>query len=233
MVKKCLEKIGKKCANINNEGQWLLRLPKDLRDTYKPGKMCPVHNNSRLEKNQSDSLANIRNTFWSQWSPYWNLKQRYLVEKSPQEMLKFGFLHELFSLPDNNRRRVKYLVIIKHPATLNIATPTDQGWLYHRDRKTSKDGQLEPMRLRNSNEQVLSSMQYFIQFMTRNDSKGTCELGWLPAFELFLLQQIEIENRLKNESFISGIRIGNGIHLIRILAVYNFFFFVFQFNLRD
>jgi len=144
----------------------------------------------------------------TEWSSFWDLKKMYLVEKSPQSMLKIEYLR---SLVNECRMKSRFLVVLKHPITLNIATPRHFGWLYHREHPEKSDVLL-PMTAKNSFEQIVYCFRYFVKFMTTNSFQSSksltfsnnnakiskplsefrqhCkDMGWLPALELFLLQQ--------------------------------------------
>jgi Sulfotransferase family len=49
------------------------------------------------------------------WSPYWDTDKRYLVEKSPPNLLMGRFLQELF--PD-----ARFVFIVRHPVAVTLAT---------------------------------------------------------------------------------------------------------------
>jgi hypothetical protein len=72
----------------------------------------------------------LHSTFYNppllQWAQFWSLKKPYLSEKSPQSLLKAPFYRHVFAAS----KTVKFLIIIKHPATLNTATPKGFGWKY-------------------------------------------------------------------------------------------------------
>ena len=99
--------------------------------------------------------------------------------------------------------------MLKHPATLNIATPKGQGWLKHYDPKlkpneneitrskayriNNRDKYIQAQQSAkegiNSMERIVDSFNYFINFMTENSegASGTipCKLGWLASMEMF------------------------------------------------
>lgn len=171
----------KKCDKWNHEGQWLLKTPSPLMS----GAMCPV-----------DGLRNFTDEAESiigQWSHFWDLERVYLMEKSPQSLLKIPYLRELL----RTAKSVKFLVIIKHPATLNIATPREFGWKYYNDaaskislinERGEKVNQKNIKRIINVAD-MKTNLQHFDHFMTRNNCvnksrTSPCEMGWLPALEL-------------------------------------------------
>lgn len=52
------------------------------------------------------------------WTPYWDLRRRFLVEKSPPNLLRFRYLQALF--PDAH-----FIAIVRHPVAVAYATA---GW---------------------------------------------------------------------------------------------------------
>lgn len=205
MVKRCQEVLDrKKCVNWNNEGQWLLGqgplTPADeeyrllTNKSLMPGAMClPTPEMVHMTSAGVKPREGLRNYILQQWLHFWNASQPVLVEKSPQFMLKIPLLQGLFQ----GARKLKFLVVIKHPATLNNAVPRLDGgvmdWMHH-----TKDGDGDPRlrTARNSEQQKLDNMRFFIDFLghgtnssEQNDAlhweknRRTCSLGWIPAME--------------------------------------------------
>ena len=178
MVKKCDEIVGAKCINWNHEGQWLLKASTYLSKVYNPGSICPCQEIASDELKQSIQL---------QWKSFWSMDQTVLVEKSPQNLLKMPFLKNVFS----EAKKIKFIVVIKHPVTLNIATPKDMKWLSHAVKSGSKqltNGIHKTVRdTRNSPNQINENIRHFIDFLTHNRSIDgrDCSLGWLPAMNMF------------------------------------------------
>lgn len=198
MVNNCVAKHGRKCVNINNEGQWLIGDASATR-YYAPGEMCPWE-----IKEQLSTEKFIR----EKWETYWETNKSVLVEKSPAGMMKIPLLRHIFSAPGVV---LKFLIIMKHPASLNIASVKKRGWLSHyiedgEEVLTSqiiggRDGD-RPATL-NTKEQSIANVAHFIEMMTHrwsgnqvtlNDTTARpntphplklqhCSLGWLPAFE--------------------------------------------------
>jgi hypothetical protein len=52
------------------------------------------------------------------WSPFWDLKRRFLVEKSPPNLLRFRYLQSLFP-------EAHFIAIVRHPVAVAYATA---GW---------------------------------------------------------------------------------------------------------
>ena len=199
MVQKCFETKGSYCANVNNEGQWLANKGNTRWNTlYQPGKMCQSgYDYSSVE------LTSIRQAIFSEWKPFWDMKRTFLVEKSPQALLKINLLRDVFKDCADNMR---FLVVIKHPISLNIATPRHQSWLYHRE--NPEEPILQAMTSPNSFDQIVENFKHFINFMTistydyakkgQRSTKVCKAMGWLPAMELFLvLQQQRTEGEVR------------------------------------
>lgn len=60
------------------------------------------------------SAANASRLF-EQWSPYWDLDRRYLLEKSPPNLIRARFLQALFP-------RSRFVIIVRHPVAVAYAT---------------------------------------------------------------------------------------------------------------
>jgi hypothetical protein len=52
---------------------------------------------------------------WASWRPYWDSDQRFLVEKSPPNIVMGRFLQALFP-------RAAFVFIVRHPVTVTLAT---------------------------------------------------------------------------------------------------------------
>ena len=96
--------------------------------------MCPI---ALSERNITEDAASIV----GQWSKFWDLESVYLMEKSPQSILKIPYLRELL----RSAKSVKFLIVVKHPVTLNIATPREQGWRYFNDPKVKSSNPYTPV----------------------------------------------------------------------------------------
>jgi hypothetical protein len=66
--------------------------------------------------------------FRLQWSKSWNFDAPVLVQKSPQDMLKIPLLRSIFGVGPGSAARVRFLVVLKHPVTLNTALPRHHQW---------------------------------------------------------------------------------------------------------
>ena len=114
------------------------------------------------------------------WKQYWDPSAQVLVEKSPQSMLKMPLLTSVFA--DEKVQRIKYLVVLKHPVTLNVAVPSEMGWL------TNTKGQDAAARgakkahtsgvsssstavnaVYNTELQIAENFRHFLHFMTHDE----------------------------------------------------------------
>ncbi len=238
-VAKCFEIHGTKCANWNSEGQWLLRRDTVFDRAFKPGKMCPIEP-SLFQDIHLFSMA--KQKLHAQWGEYWDLNsttsltstssmpsrlsssahnyyKKILVEKSPQNMVKIPFIAKAFQ----HARSLNFLVVIKHPVTLNIALPRGFEWMSRVPPPslsfTSKDSsQVNDVSRKQSQKKIpwnstdlIESFEYFIKFMTANVSKGSdCNLGWLSTMEELLMNtQGKLSSNVtivKYEDFIDPIK---------------------------
>lgn len=113
MVEKCT-KISKGCVSWNYEGQWILQhygKQKNLSSILNPGSMCTSSSSSRrgvFPRKSDDYNIALRNIVYS-WESFWDLDKRFLIEKSPQSMLKINLLRETF----HSARSIKFIVVIK------------------------------------------------------------------------------------------------------------------------
>eukprot|EP00981_Chlorochromonas_danica_P006416 scaffold1389_cov251-Ochromonas_danica.AAC.14 len=111
MMYKCEERFGPRCSSWNHEGQWNLQT---ARRVFLSGRVLPV------EQWSDQIAATIRN----EWLTFWDVSKPVLVEKSPHSLLKLPALHQAFSEAGS----VRFIIILKHPVTLNIATPRNATW---------------------------------------------------------------------------------------------------------
>ncbi len=56
-----------------------------------------------------------RKKLFSEWSPYWDLSKRYLLEKSPPNIIRTRFLQAMF--PDSY-----FIILLRHPLAVSYAT---------------------------------------------------------------------------------------------------------------
>lgn len=71
----------------------------------------------RAYMNESHPLATHENAkvIFEQWRQYFDLSYRYLIEKSPPNIIRTRFLQKLFP-------RSKFIVILRHPLAVSYAT---------------------------------------------------------------------------------------------------------------
>jgi len=191
MVKKCNEK--KRCENTNFEGQWLLGTKSQQASSIlNAGSMCKYNNNSLNNINEY-----IRQHFYQEWSKFWEFNNNYiLVEKSPQSMLKIPLMNTIF-----NKKMNKFLIVMKHPITLNVALPKEMEWLYHYNSKKKISSNIVP----NTIQQVEYNFRYFLNFMTHKSNQTglrSCTIGWLEAMET--LYSMLINKDKSNNEYISN-----------------------------
>lgn len=190
---------GTKCANWNSEGQWLLRRDAIFDAAFKPGRMCPV-DKALLQDIHLFSAA--KQKLHMQWGEYWSSQDtasslfhassKILVEKSPHNMVKIPFIAQAFQ----HARSLRFIVVIKHPITLNIALPRGHQWMSRispasfalRDQNqkgnTQRTSLVEKQKLPWTLSDLLEGFEHFITFMNGNVSSGPeCNLGWLLAME--------------------------------------------------
>ena len=215
MVDKCFEKHGSKCANWNNEGQWLLGwgqtpLSKQASDLLNVGSICLANSSSR-GGDESEVRAFIRD----QWGSFWDHGSNVLlVEKSPQNLLKMPLITSIFKNEHEKTgyksNKLKFLVVLKHPATLNIALPKRTEWLYSLE-YSDAGGQKERVKVKKRLQQdkIHANFDFFLKFMDNSGqdlaNDRSCAIGWLDAMEKLeqtLLTHRELDVRvLKFEDF--------------------------------
>jgi hypothetical protein len=136
-------------------------LPFQTRSFIKPGAMCPLRRSPT--ENEGKELVNGYSLMWGGTTKG---DKRGYVEKSPQNMIKIPFLRQAFR--DNNSHS-RFIVILKHPATLSISFKSKLDPAYDAD-----------------------NFRHFMSFMTKTSINGNtfstkslngsnCELGWLPG----------------------------------------------------
>ena len=102
--------------------------------------MCPTG------EDKTSPPENTKRAIVDGWKQYWDQQAQVLVEKSPQSMLKMPLLASVFA--GEQVKRIKFLVVLKHPVTLNVAVPPDMGWLTNTKGLDSAGGEPEPEQLR-------------------------------------------------------------------------------------
>ena len=99
---------------IEDEGQFVqsVYLP-----AYKFGGVGKFGFNKESQLNESSILINDKNRIklFKEWSRYWNNEKKYLVEKSPPNIIRTRFLQEMF--PNSY-----FINITRHPIATSLAT---------------------------------------------------------------------------------------------------------------
>ena len=99
---------------IEDEGQFVqsVYLP-----AYKFGGVGKFGFNKESQLNESSILINDKNRIklFQEWSRYWNNEKKYLVEKSPPNIIRTRFLQEMF--PNSY-----FINITRHPIATSLAT---------------------------------------------------------------------------------------------------------------
>lgn len=77
-----------------------------------PGKFA-FHADARMI--EAPDAADHRAALSEQWSPYWDLSKRCLVEKSPPNMIRMRYLQSVFS-------GSRFVLVLRHPLVVAMAT---------------------------------------------------------------------------------------------------------------
>jgi hypothetical protein len=138
-----------------------------------PGSICKGKT-SNFVFNSTDGKNIDYENIASTWGKFWNLRMELLVEKSPQSMLKTELIRDVYS----NAKSVKFIIMLKHPVTLNVGLPKSFEWLTHK--VTQKNGSVI---IQNTVAQMEDNVRYFIDFMTQKKTGvgRQCSMGWLGA----------------------------------------------------
>ncbi len=104
----------RKTEALANEGQFLQSVYPPAREFGGTGRFGFDERSHMTENHPLATEAN-RDKLIAEWSEYWNLDRRVLVEKSPPNLLKLRFLQALF--PD-----ATFVVIMRHPIAVSYAT---------------------------------------------------------------------------------------------------------------
>lgn len=188
MKERCLKLFQKGCREWNFEGQWILKFharDKHAANLLNSGSIC--------QSNEEQQASSADDGVVATWGKFWDMSKTLLVEKSPQNMLKIATLRRIFA----KAKAVKFIIVIKHPVTLNVALPREYDWMTHKESvKSFKDkvaaalrrGDPSPLRAEMSNRmtEIVHNAQYFSTFMTQNQTTSLgnrCSMGWLEAME--------------------------------------------------
>ena len=99
---------------IEDEGQHLQSVYKAANKTGGPGKFG-FNNNSFLDENSHLISNKNREKLFHEWSKYWDLSKKYLVEKSPPNLIRTRFLQAMF--PNSY-----FITILRDPIATSLAT---------------------------------------------------------------------------------------------------------------
>jgi hypothetical protein len=79
-----------------------------------PGKFA-LSKQARLTEDSPLATSENAQRVWDAWRPYWNSDSRYLIEKSPPNLVMGRFLQQLFP-------SATFVFIVRHPVTVTLAT---------------------------------------------------------------------------------------------------------------
>jgi Sulfotransferase family len=102
-----------------DEGQHLQSVYPSDHEHGRPGRFGFAHEMHLTENSPLVTQENARKLF-EEWSPHWDLSRRFLLEKSPPNLLKTRFLQALY--PDSS-----FVVIVRHPIPVSIPTAKWRG----------------------------------------------------------------------------------------------------------
>ena len=179
MIQRCNSKYSEsKCINFNHEGQWMLEsIPSSSNISsaafsyFNSGNYCPG-----LKRN--DNVEEIHTYIAKRWSQFWDSNKRIFVEKSPHSMLKIDLLLSIFT---KYTTKIKFLIITKHPVTLNIALQKDYDWLSHNKVADERNPSKPKIIISNNAKEIHTNVHNFINFL--DNENGRCKLGWINVHE--------------------------------------------------
>lgn len=79
------------------------------------------HREAHLTENSPLVTAENQQKLFEEWSPYWDLTKKYLLEKSPPNLIRTRFLQAIF--PESS-----FIVMMRHPLAVSYAT---RAWYRH------------------------------------------------------------------------------------------------------
>lgn len=97
-----------------NEGQHVQSVYPAAAEHGGPGRFA-TRPEAHLTEESPLATEESARRLWEAWSPYWNLKRRVLMEKSPPNLLMTRFLASLF--PSSRQ-----LLIMRHPVVVALST---------------------------------------------------------------------------------------------------------------
>jgi len=73
------------------------------------------HPQARMDENHPLATEENADKLFKQWSRYWNVEKKFLVEKSPPNIIRMRFLQKLFP-------HSCFIIILRHPIPVSYAT---------------------------------------------------------------------------------------------------------------
>ncbi|MBP8001550.1 MAG: sulfotransferase [Chloroflexi bacterium] len=73
------------------------------------------HPEATLDETSPLVTAESRATLWREWSPYWDLRKPFLLEKSLPNLIRTRFLQALFP-------QAYFIILLRHPIPVTLAT---------------------------------------------------------------------------------------------------------------
>ena len=208
------------CSKWNHEGQWMLPRNELVSKWFRPGRMCRIADSPP----QALDLRALKDNVVGTWQQIWGNDSKVLVEKSPQSMLKIDLYAELFKEELAAGHKLKFLIILKHPATLNTAIMQERelvmkyldfNWITYVSNSqpppapsTSKLRKAPKLkRVKYSDDMHITNLWHFVHTMTRGETEnGTSgadcqvDLGWLAATRALVQELQHFETNRENIS---------------------------------
>lgn len=101
----------------DDEGEFLQNVYPKSRNHGGPGKFCFAPDAHLTERSRIVTDEN-RVRLFAQWSPYWDLKKPFLLEKSAPNIVSSRFLQAMF--PNS-----VFIFLVRHPVAVALATDRD------------------------------------------------------------------------------------------------------------
>lgn len=101
-------------ADYEDEGQFLQSIYPIGAVFGGPGKFAFDPGSYMTEHHELATTANAE-TIFREWSTYWDLNRRYLIEKSPPNIVRTRFLQALFP-------KSRFITVLRHPVPVSYAT---------------------------------------------------------------------------------------------------------------
>lgn len=129
--------------------------------------------------------ANARKLF-KEWARHWDLSKPYLLEKSPQNLVRTRFLQRLFPV-------TYFLMMIRHPVAVSLATMKWMGWPRHVVAPVEKGAQQYKVRpsTRDDHAAFYESEQLYTESMLY-----TLFSNWTMAHETYMADIVHLDNCL-------------------------------------